>query len=60
MPKKPKPIKVDVQTATLKAYRSALNDVMGKVGTGPNTSSAQKRNKTRADQKRNAIREDNN
>ena len=35
-----------------------LNQSMGKIGVGGNKSRAEKRNSTRADKKRNAIRED--
>lgn len=47
-----------VQEARLKAERAALNDASGAFKTGAIKSSAEKRNTTRADRKRNAIRED--
>jgi hypothetical protein len=53
----PKKMQVDAFGARLRAERSALNDSMGKVGTGANKSKAEKRNTTRTDQKRNAIRD---
>lgn len=56
----PKRLQVDALGARLKAERSVLNDAMGKIATGPNKSRAEKRNVTRADKKRNAIREENN
>lgn len=41
-----------------KVESAILNDNMGKFRTGPNKSSAEKRNTTRGDKKRNAIKEE--
>jgi hypothetical protein len=51
---------IDVNAAKLKAERAELNAYSGKFKTGAIKSSAEKRNSTRADKKRNAIREDMN
>lgn len=56
----PKRMTVDVNAAKLKAERQALNDLQGGFKTGANKSRAEKRNTTRSDKKRNAIREDMN
>ena len=49
---------LDVNAARLKAERQALNQVSGGFKTGAIKSKAEKRNSTRSDKKRNAIRED--
>lgn len=56
----PKRLIIDVNAAKLKAERQALNQAQGAFKTGANKSRAEKRNTTRADKKRNAIREDMN
>jgi hypothetical protein len=47
-----------VNEARRKAESSALHESMGKFKSGAIKSSAEKRNSTRTDKKRNAIRED--
>jgi hypothetical protein len=46
------------QDARRKVESSILNDSMGKFRTGPIKSRAEKRNVTRTDKKRNAIKEE--
>jgi hypothetical protein len=53
-------MQIDVNAVRLKAEREALNQAQGAFKTGANKSRAEKRNSTRSDKKRNAIREDMN
>jgi len=55
-----KRMQIDVNAVRLKAEREALNQAQGAFKTGANKSRAEKRNSTRSDKKRNAIREDMN
>ena len=49
---------IDVNAAKLKTERASLNSASGKFKTGAIKSRAEKRNNTRSDKKKNAIRED--